>query len=1544
MFGVNSFGAPYFGQVLPSGVARLSVAAVIIAVATDASLTTAAPCAASAGIGVGSVEASLTVQGPLLADAGCAIGTTAALALRAVLAATARIPVGTAAAVTQQADLRADATVAVGVTVPRLDVGAVTLASSAAWRVACAAAKLSTLPADLRSAPAVHLGTIASLTQTGVGATSIVIAFGGAIVTPHVRVGSVEIEDILNEAPNTCHFVCETDPPAIGTDVKIGLQNLLVPNLLFAGTVKRRAQRYEAKTTDLFWEIECEDYTYLLNRRRVFGTWSNVSASTVARAILASFTSGFSNAGIVNGLPEVTVTFNGATVMEALSQLAALIGGYTKVDYGKVVWLFVTDQGVPPTPITPDNRTLQYKPPITPTLDVSQTRTRVHVRGAAVAVVGPADAHLGPVPLLVCNGASTPGYSGAVTTKTINYNVVAGSHILLAFVAGDFAADRITGATCAGAPMTLFDKFYSGWEWFYLFGIFDPPSGVQPITVTASAQCALIDISAATYAGVTGVTPATRGATTSGTPTFAVPLPPMITGWAVSFVLCSSRVSVSVAGGVLRASGTTDIPVFIADSAAAMSTPITFSSATATNWAGFCIGLVAAPSAIQNIPIPVADATMFGATGGTVISDDGQILPYTGKDPGNVGGSVIIGNISGPSFGGSPALAPAVAGYLSGTYRWAIAFGNPQGETTIGAPSAALFCPDVTSPTNAPGVGATGTVGPLVGAYQYRVAYLTTLGETLPGSTIGRTATALAPPSITAGTAPGLSRLSPGTYKWVATYVTQYGETAAGSPIQSTQPDIAIPFPPSVVNANGAGPLAAGAPYAYRATFVTIDGESAPGTSVTHTPSALALPGVGGFNPNNGFGGLLGGAYYYGITYVTGLGESGMNIQYGGSGLAMGYPGWYPSWSGSQDGNGRIEKGWTYIWAASYYSDTYGETALGPQSSSLFIGGSVPVRLLMNISNFRPTGADGVRIYRAIAGLGGFALNKEFRFASGVPTQYWDDISQGECGSNYPIQTIRAGVCMQVLMYPSNETGVIARRLYRTKAGGAEYFLVSEIQNNAQAQITDYFFDNQLAVRNPAQPTTGRIAQVTVPTGPPGTIARRLYRSKRDVTTAWFFLGDLRDNTTLTFLDAIPDTALASSMPTANTGGSNGIPQITVPSGPSGVIARRLYRTQANGQTYALVAEFTGNAATVFTDNVPDAGLSGAAPPPSSTAGGDQHLITSIPIGPTGTLARLLYRTKAGGGEYGLVTRLSDNTTTTFLDTVPDGNLGGGVSLVNEAGSSAVNLSAIPLGPAGVTQRIIYRTLAGGSEFFYVGTLDNNTATTFLDTRGDKDLGRAPVAVSTIGALIGDNLLVLNTVANFPPAGWVLIDNQYIRYTTITGTTLSGIPVAGAGAIIAPIRGGSAVLTVAQLIGVSSLVTPLTVGSRLALWVTSNSANGQAALAAVEGGDGVHEFVVVDASLDTIPNCQARGLAELALFEFAQVQLDYASRDRLTRSGARVSVTLPAPWNLSGEFIIQSVRITEIDIAPRTFPKYLVRCSDTKFSLEDLLRHVILAA
>jgi hypothetical protein len=45
---------------------------------------------------------------------------------------------------------------------------------------------------------------------------------------------------------------------------------------------------------------------------------------------------------------------------------------------------------------------------------------------------------------------------------------------------------------------------------------------------------------------------------------------------------------------------------------------------------------------------------------------------------------------------------------------------------------------------------------------------------------------------------------------------------------------------------------------------------------------------------------------------------------------------------------------------------------------------------------------------------------------------------------------------------------------------------------------------------------------------------------------------------------------------------------------------------------------------------------------------------------------------------------------------------------------------------------------------------------------------------------------------------------------------------------------------------------------------------------------------------------------------------------------------------VTDDFMIQSVRIDNIDVAPRTLPFFDVVASTTRFSLEDLIRHVVL--
>ena len=175
-------------------------------------------------------------------------------------------------------------------------------------------------------------------------------------------------------------------------------------------------------------------------------------------------------------------------------------------------------------------------------------------------------------------------------------------------------------------------------------------------------------------------------------------------------------------------------------------------------------------------------------------------------------------------------------------------------------------------------------------------------------------------------------------------------------------------------------------------------------------------------------------------------------------------------------------------------------------------------------------------------------------------------------------------------------------------------------------------------------------------------------------------------------------------------------------------------------------------------------------------------------------VARRIYRTKAGGSEYFYVDQLSDNTTTTYTDNVPDANLTQHPPLVNTAGGQTVYVSSISAGPSGTIARKIYRTKNGGTSYFYLDSLDDNTTTTYTDNKPDDQLGAL--------------LPTTNTTAG----------------TAETLDTLTGIPPSGTG----------------------SIRFAIPKGEQVNILITRNSTTAQTALAALVGGDGIHEHYIQD--------------------------------------------------------------------------------------------------
>lgn len=106
--------------------------------------------------------------------------------------------------------------------------------------------------------------------------------------------------------------------------------------------------------------------------------------------------------------------------------------------------------------------------------------------------------------------------------------------------------------------------------------------------------------------------------------------------------------------------------------------------------------------------------------------------------------------------------------------------------------------------------------------------------------------------------------------------------------------------------------------------------------------------------------------------------------------------------------------------------------------------------------------------------------------------------------------------------------------------------------------------------------------------------------------------------------------------------------------------------------------------------------------------------------------------------------------------------------------------------------------------------------------------------------------------------------------------------------------------------------------------------------------DGIHEYTINDPSLQTPLQVYMRAYAELELFSRPAVEINYATRDPKTRSGAIVNVNLTNPPCV-GSFLIQDVTIDQIHDENDTelFPRYTVRASSVKFDLNDLLLKIV---
>lgn len=227
---------------------------------------------------------------------------------------------------------------------------------------------------------------------------------------------------------------------------------------------------------------------------------------------------------------------------------------------------------------------------------------------------------------------------------------------------------------------------------------------------------------------------------------------------------------------------------------------------------------------------------------------------------------------------------------------------------------------------------------------------------------------------------------------------------------------------------------------------------------------------------------------------------------------------------------------------------------------------------------------------------------------------------------------------------------------------------------------------------------------------------------------------------------------------------------------------------------------------------------------PRGSDPGCQVTVTNIPIGPAGVTGRRLYRRIGGSGAAKFVASIGNNTTTSYADAVLDASLGADIPSTNTTGSAVqrIPLTNIPIGPAGVTARKLYRRINGwdGNPFKLVDTIANNTATTYTDSKPGAALGGPPLTTPTAvggqiaatvpisggGAVVTARELYMSPVANQIRRRILVINDNTTAAVTITAsdaTIATGVlePAADTSGLQQPsgqVNPGAAVLPVAS--------------------------------------------------------------------------------------------------------------------------------------------------
>ncbi|MCW2279112.1 LamG-like jellyroll fold domain-containing protein [Heliophilum fasciatum] len=197
--------------------------------------------------------------------------------------------------------------------------------------------------------------------------------------SPNVLLDSISIEQVLTSAVDTCSFSIRDIEPHQGDEVIITIGG----KRAFGGIIDavKLASRQGSTT---IWDVDCQDYTFQLNRRLVIETYESQTVDWIVKDIITKYGQGLFTVEHVRPFAPVVqrLVFDYLPPSECLKKLADYCGWEWYIDYFRDVWFFDPTEENQVAPMVVDVGAKVRNPKFS--IDAQGLRNRVFVKGGTM--------------------------------------------------------------------------------------------------------------------------------------------------------------------------------------------------------------------------------------------------------------------------------------------------------------------------------------------------------------------------------------------------------------------------------------------------------------------------------------------------------------------------------------------------------------------------------------------------------------------------------------------------------------------------------------------------------------------------------------------------------------------------------------------------------------------------------------------------------------------------------------------------------------------------------------------------------------------------------------------------------------------------------------------------------------------------------------------------------------------------------------------------------------------------------------------------------